>query len=97
MKISRLIGTRSLWTALAFLLLLSILIGACELQASGETLVQEECTRCHTLAPIEVEDRTRNEWKDVVYEMIEHGAELNEREVEKVVDHLAEEHGIESP
>lgn len=79
---------------LAFtLLLLGTLVARCAPGTSGQDLVESECTRCHTLAPIEAETRSRAEWEDVVYEMIERGADLNEQEVETVVDYLAENYG----
>lgn len=73
------------------------LLAGCALRASGEELVQQECTRCHTLAPIEVTSKTRNEWEDTVYRMIEHGADLDDSQVTRVVDYLVENHGPESP
>jgi hypothetical protein len=77
--------------------LVAPLLVGCTLRASGEELVQSECTRCHTLAPIEVTTKTRNEWEDTVYNMIEHGANLSESQVTRVVDYLVEHHGPEAP
>jgi len=80
---------------LALVALVAPLLSGCALRATGEELVQQECTRCHTLAPIEVTSKTRNEWEDTVYEMIEHGADLSESQVTRVVDYLVEHHGTE--
>lgn len=73
------------------------LLASCALRASGEELVQQECTRCHTLAPIEVASKTGNEWEDTVYKMIKHGADLSDSQVMRVVDYLVENHGPQSP
>lgn len=85
--------TQRFWVTLILLVMLSILLAGCTLRASGQELVQRECTRCHTLAPIEVKDRTRAGWEDVVYRMIEHGADLSEGQAQRVIDYLAENYG----
>jgi hypothetical protein len=87
----------SVWRLLVLTLVVTLLLASCALRATGEELVQSECTRCHTLAPIEVASKTSNEWQDTVYRMIEHGANLSEGQVMRVVDYLAENYGPESP
>jgi hypothetical protein len=79
------------------LTILSVLATGCTLQASGQDLVEGECTRCHTLAPIEVQGRTRAEWDHVVQRMIEHGADLSKGQAQAVVDYLAETYGLGEP
>jgi len=81
------------WVSLILLAILAGLLAGCTLRTGGQELVESECTRCHTLAPIEVEDRTWAEWENVVYRMIEHGADLRKGQVETVVDYLAENYG----
>ena len=81
---------RHVWAAMLLVAALSPLIAGCTLQASGQDLVESECSRCHTLAPIEVQGRTRAEWDAVVQRMIEHGADLSEGQAQRVVDYLAE-------
>lgn len=81
------------YVLLILLVMLAPLLAGCTLRASGQELVESECTRCHTLAPIEVEGRTQAGWEDVVYDMIEHGADLTEGQVQRVVDYLAENYG----
>lgn len=82
-----------LWPILGILAILGALVSGCTLRASGQELVQRECTRCHTLAPIEVEGRTQSQWEDVVRRMVEHGADLRAGHVERVVEYLAENYG----
>ena len=93
MTVGRGTAKASLWPSLILLILLAGLLSACALRASGQELVQEQCTRCHTLAPIEVTPHTRVEWESIVYKMIEHGAALNDSQVQRVVDYLAQEYG----
>lgn len=81
------------WALLAALLVLPLVLGACSLSRSGEELVQEECTRCHTLAPIQVAARPEHEWRNTVYRMIVHGADLGRREAETVIEYLALNYG----
>ena len=81
------------WAILILLALLGSLLAGCGLRASGENLVQSQCTRCHTLAPIEVKGRTEAQWQDVVYRMIEHGANLSNNQAERVIEYLAENYG----
>jgi hypothetical protein len=58
-----------------------------------ERLVTEHCTRCHTLAPIEVSHKTHQEWEATVYRMIDRGARLDSREAKAVIDYLGQTHG----
>ncbi len=85
--------TCRLWAVLSTLAILSVLAAGCTLRARGQDLVERECTRCHTLAPVEVKDRTRTEWDQVVQRMIEHGAGLSKGQAQTVVDYLAETYG----
>ena len=85
--------TCRLWAFLSTLAILSVLAAGCTLRASGQDLVESECTRCHTLAPIEVQGRSRVEWDQVVQRMIAHGADLSAGQAQTVVDYLAETYG----
>jgi hypothetical protein len=87
--------TRWFWALLAALLVLPLVLSACSLSPSGEELVQEECTRCHTLAPIQVTARPEHEWRNVVYRMVGLGADLSRREAERVIEYLALAHGLQ--
>jgi hypothetical protein len=76
----------------------SLLLIACGgRQPSPEELVQARCTRCHTLAPIEVSQKTQQEWNLTVSRMIQHGARLSDREAQSVVDYLSDTYGTENP
>jgi hypothetical protein len=87
---SRADRTCRFWVVLSTLAILGVLVAGCTLRAGGQDLVEAKCTRCHTLAPIEVQGRTRVEWDAVVQRMIEHGADLSAGQAQRVVDYLAE-------
>lgn len=78
---------------LAVTLLGAAVLGQCGSSQTGEQLVQQRCTKCHTLGPIEVAHKTRKEWEDTVYRMIQRGANLSDAEAQKVIDYLAQAHG----
>jgi hypothetical protein len=84
-------GTRHLWFVLV--LGLAIITGGCRGELSGEELVQERCTECHTLAPVEVVRKTRQEWQFTVYRMMGKGARLNDQEAQVVIDYLSRVYG----
>ena len=86
------------WVALAVTLGLITVVGGCGgKQLSPEELVQERCTQCHTLAPIEVARKTRQEWASTVHGMINRGARLNDKEAQEVIDYLSGVYGTENP
>jgi hypothetical protein len=86
------------WVALAVTLGLTTVVGGCGWKRlSPEKLVQERCTKCHTLAPIEVARKTRQEWASTVHGMINQGARLNDREAQEVIDYLSGVYGTENP
>jgi hypothetical protein len=75
-------------------LCLAISLAACEgREPAPERLVTERCTKCHTLAPIEVSHRTYQEWETTVYRMIDKGARLDGREAKAVIDYLSQTYG----
>lgn len=88
-----------------FAVALAILLGlagvstmsCCGGQVSAEALVEERCTECHTLAPIEVSQKTVEEWEFTVYRMIEKGPRLNDRQAQEVIDYLSSVYGADSP
>jgi hypothetical protein len=77
---------------------ISLLLSACGgEQPSAEELVQARCTHCHTLAPIEVSQKTQQEWNLTVSRMIQRGARLNDRDAKVVVDYLSNTYGADNP
>lgn len=56
----------------------------------GKTLLQERCTRCHDLGPVERARKTEEGWKATVERMVEKGAQLSQAEQELVVQYLTE-------
>jgi hypothetical protein len=98
MAIARTSGHR-VAVALAILLGLTSVftMSGCGGQVSSEALVEERCTGCHTLAPIEVAQKTVEEWEFTVYRMTEKGARLNGRQAQEVIDYLSSVYGADSP
>jgi len=78
-------------------LIVILVLGACGRNPSAEDLIQEQCTTCHTLAPIEVAKKTQQEWGATVQRMIKKGARLNDREAQTVIDYLSRTYGVENP
>ena len=76
---------------------LVLLLARCGDDAPPEQLVQERCTRCHTLAPIEVSQKSFEEWERTVYRMIDKGARLSDGEAERVIEYLSETYGAGAP
>jgi glucose/arabinose dehydrogenase len=56
----------------------------------GELLVQERCTKCHSLERVENAMKTEAEWDENVKRMVGKGAELNAEEQVAVIKFLAE-------
>ena len=78
--------------------LLFTLTGGCGSRVqSPEKLLDERCTTCHTLAPIEAKRKKRSEWEKTVYRMVNKGARLSDREAETVIEYLARNYGPEQP
>ena len=59
----------------------------------GKALVEERCTKCHSLRPITSGKRSANEWQGIVQNMISRGAQLNSDEQAAVVKYLSENYG----
>lgn len=93
------LGSRYLWRTLvvASSLIVILILGACGRTPSAEDLIQEQCTTCHTLSPIEAAQKTQQEWGATVQRMTKKGARLNDREAQTVVDYLSRTYGVENP
>lgn len=59
----------------------------------GPTLLQQVCTRCHSLARVEREQKTFDEWDATVQRMRGKGATLTDQEAQALAEYLAETYG----
>lgn len=55
----------------------------------GQKLLQERCTRCHSLDRVRQARKSEADWKATVERMVSKGAVLSAEELEAVVRHLA--------
>jgi hypothetical protein len=83
------------WIAGTCLLNVLLVGGGCLTRKSGEELVRERCTKCHTLFLIETAGKTRQDWMRTVSRMVHRGAQLNTQEIGSVVDYLTHAFGPE--
>lgn len=60
---------------------------------NGRAILVEKCQSCHTLEPIVVSHRSKDEWNDVVGLMIAAGVALTSDETQITVDYLAANFG----
>lgn len=56
--------------------------------SEGEMLVNDRCTRCHSLDRVNAADKDRTGWSVTVARMIGNGAMLSETEADIVIDYL---------
>ena len=63
------------------------------LAASGEELLQDRCTRCHTLDRVQTASKSLAEWQTTVERMRTKGAQLTEDEVQVLTEYLADTYG----
>jgi hypothetical protein len=57
---------------------------------SGQTLMQERCTACHSTDRITSAHKTSDQWKTTVGRMVGKGAQLNTQEQQTLIDYLAQ-------
>jgi competence ComEA-like helix-hairpin-helix protein len=62
-------------------------------QATDRALYVRVCAECHDLERTESLRRTRNEWRDTIYQMIDEGAEASDAEYETILDFLVTNYG----
>lgn len=60
---------------------------------SGAELLQDRCTRCHSLDRVRASSKTQAEWEATVARMRGKGAELTDAEAQVLIEHLAETYG----
>ena len=76
--------------ALVFAVFLSSSILAQQLpDGTGKEILEKQCTTCHTLEIIVDKRNDAKEWRRLVMEMIDRGAEITEEQVPVVVGYLA--------
>jgi hypothetical protein len=82
----------------ALVILTSVFLTACGtspgsdgsgVPATGQTLMQERCSVCHSTGRITSAHKTADQWQSTVERMIGHGAQLNATEEQTLVDYLA--------
>jgi competence ComEA-like helix-hairpin-helix protein len=71
--------------------------GGQQTTASGETperaLYVRVCAECHDLDRTETLRRTRSEWTDTIFQMIDEGAEASEEEFQTILEFLVANYG----
>lgn len=67
-------------------------------EESGRAILERACTGCHDLGGLEAFKGyyDAEQWRDLVVTMVEHGAEIEDRQIDVLVDHLAEAYGSRS-
>jgi cytochrome c5 len=63
------------------------------LAASGEEMLQDRCTRCHTLDRVQTASKSLAQWQITVERMRAKGAELTDDEVQVLIEYLADTYG----
>jgi cytochrome c5 len=58
--------------------------------ASGETLLNDRCVKCHNLDRVKSAKKSVDEWKSTVERMIGKGAQINPAEKNGLINYLAE-------
>lgn len=57
--------------------------------SDGQSLMQDRCSVCHSTDRITSAHKTAAEWTTTVERMISHGAQLNTKEQQTLIDYLA--------
>ena len=60
---------------------------------AGQVLLEERCTRCHTLERVTAASKSVEEWQATVARMVDKGAQLDGAEAETLMAYLAETYG----
>jgi competence protein ComEA len=80
---------RSGWLLGLFLIAAAVDIQAQALpDGPGKDVVQQACSQCHGLRSVAVARHTRQEWDNVVTDMIGRGAAITDNEIPAIVDYL---------
>ncbi len=77
---------------------MALLLGSAMAQDNGsavdkrQAVFQKVCGTCHSADKVEAR-RTRTQWEDLIYKMIDMGAKGTDEEFRTILDFLATEHG----
>ena len=66
-------------------------------QDPGKLLVEDVCTYCHGLEKLQGQERSRDEWRDLIKGMIFEGAPVTDEEFSQILDYLAKNFGKKDP
>ena len=86
---------RFIFLGLAFVAAVPVFAQSVLPEGEGSEIVEDVCTMCHDLTNITDSNRTSEQWRSVVSQMMTQGAPLQDYEVDTVVDYLAENFGKE--
>jgi len=59
-------------------------------------LVAKACTACHVATQVTSQHKTADQWGETVNQMISNGAQVDDKDFDKVVDYLAKNFGPET-
>jgi hypothetical protein len=63
----------------------------------GKEILEKKCSTCHAPEQVTTFGRSAEEWHEVVVNMIDLGAELNEEEANVLVEYLAKNWPLKGP
>ena len=63
----------------------------------GKEILEKKCSTCHAPEQVTTFGRSAEEWHEVVVNMIDLGAELNEEEAKVLVEYLAKNWPLKGP
>jgi hypothetical protein len=63
----------------------------------GKEILEKKCSTCHAPEQVTTFGRSADEWHEVVVNMIDLGAELNEEEAKVLVEYLAKNWPLKGP
>jgi mono/diheme cytochrome c family protein len=63
----------------------------------GKEILEKKCSTCHAPEQVTTFGRSADEWHEVVVNMIDLGAELNEEETKVLVEYLAKNWPLKGP
>jgi mono/diheme cytochrome c family protein len=89
------VGTTALWLSITIGLAVGAFASVQDLpEGYGKSLLEGNCTGCHTLDRIVEKHWDAQGWQDAIAEMREKGSTLAEEDVKDLVDYLAKNFGV---